>query len=63
MNALRHTCATRLAGDGATASEMMALLGHASLTTGFGAVRCLPRRLEAPAKYADPSKINLIGIS
>ncbi len=33
VDALRHTYATRLADDGATASEIMALLGHASLTT------------------------------
>jgi integrase/recombinase XerC len=33
VHALRHTYATRLADDGATASEIMALLGHASLTT------------------------------
>ncbi len=33
VHALRHAYATRLADDGATASEIMALLGHASLTT------------------------------
>lgn len=33
LHALRHTFATRLAEDGATASEIMALLGHASLAT------------------------------
>jgi integrase/recombinase XerC len=33
LHALRHTFATRLAEDGATASEIMVLLGHASLTT------------------------------
>jgi site-specific recombinase XerD len=33
VHAMRHTYATRLADDGATASEIMALLGHASLTT------------------------------
>lgn len=33
VHALRHTYATRLADDGATASEIMAPLGHASLTT------------------------------
>lgn len=33
VHALRHTYATRLADDGANASEIMALLGHASLTT------------------------------
>jgi integrase/recombinase XerD len=33
VHALRHTYATRLADDGATASEIMVLLGHASLAT------------------------------
>jgi integrase/recombinase XerC len=33
VHALRHTFATRLAEDGATAIEIMNLLGHASLTT------------------------------
>lgn len=33
VHALRHTYATRLADDGATASEIMNLLGHASITT------------------------------
>jgi integrase/recombinase XerC len=33
VHALRHTFATRLAEDGASASEIMRLLGHASLTT------------------------------
>lgn len=33
VHALRHTFATRLAEDGATASEIMHLLGHASLAT------------------------------
>jgi integrase/recombinase XerC len=33
LHALRHTFATRLAEDGASASEIMVLLGHASLAT------------------------------
>lgn len=33
LHALRHTFATRLAEDGASASEIMRLLGHASLST------------------------------
>lgn len=33
VHALRHTFATRLAQDGASAMEIMRLLGHASLTT------------------------------
>jgi integrase/recombinase XerC len=36
LHALRHTFASRLAEDGATASEIMRLLGHASLTTSQG---------------------------
>jgi integrase/recombinase XerC len=36
LHALRHTFATRLAEDGANASEIMRLLGHASLTTSQG---------------------------
>jgi len=36
LHALRHTFATRLAEDGANASEIMLLLGHASLTTSQG---------------------------
>jgi site-specific recombinase XerD len=39
VHALRHTYATRLADDGATASEIMVLLGHASLTTSRGRPR------------------------
>jgi site-specific recombinase XerD len=33
VHALRHTFATRLAGGGATATEIQALLGHESLNT------------------------------
>jgi integrase/recombinase XerC len=36
LHALRHTFATRLAQDGASASEIMRLLGHASLATTQG---------------------------
>jgi site-specific recombinase XerD len=36
LHALRHTFATRLAEDGANASEIMRLLGHASLATTQG---------------------------
>jgi site-specific recombinase XerD len=33
LHALRHTFATRLAEDGASAAEIMVLLGHANLAT------------------------------
>jgi integrase/recombinase XerC len=33
LHSLRHTFATRLAEDGASAVEIMRLLGHASLAT------------------------------
>jgi len=36
LHALRHTFATRLAQDGANASEIMRLMGHASLATSQG---------------------------
>ena len=36
VHALRHTFATRLAEDGATATEIQALLGHESLNTSQG---------------------------
>ena len=36
VHALRHTFATRLAEDGAGATEMQALLGHESLNTSQG---------------------------
>ena len=36
VHALRHTFATRLAEDGASATEIHALLGHESLNTSQG---------------------------
>jgi integrase/recombinase XerD len=36
VHALRHTYATRLAEDGASATEIQALLGHESLNTSQG---------------------------
>lgn len=36
VHALRHTFATRLAEDGASATEIPALLGHESLNTSQG---------------------------
>lgn len=43
LHALRHTFATRLAEDGATASEIMALLGHASLATSQNYIEATAR--------------------
>jgi integrase/recombinase XerD len=36
VHAVRHTFATRLAEDGASATEIQALLGHESLNTSQG---------------------------
>jgi site-specific recombinase XerD len=47
LHALRHTFATRLAEDGATASEIMALLGHASLATSQNYIEATARERRA----------------
>ena len=47
LQALRHTFATRLAEDGATASEIMALLGHASLATSQNYIEATGRERRA----------------
>jgi len=49
LHALRHTFATRLAEDGATASEIMALLGHASLATSQNYIEASGREQRAAA--------------
>jgi site-specific recombinase XerD len=49
LHALRHTFATRLAEDGATASEIMALLGHASLTTSQNYIEATGREQRSAA--------------
>ena len=49
LHALRHTFATRLAEDGATASEIMALLGHASLATSQNYIEATGREQRAAA--------------
>lgn len=49
VHALRHTFATTLVDQGATATEVMELLGHASLTTSQGYVRASARELRASA--------------
>ncbi|GDY28547.1 integrase [Gandjariella thermophila] len=47
LHALRHTFATRLAEDGASASEIMALLGHASLATTQNYIQVTAREQRA----------------
>ncbi|MBB5953453.1 site-specific recombinase XerD [Saccharothrix tamanrassetensis] len=47
LHALRHTFATRLAEDGASASEIMALLGHASLSTSQNYIEATARERRA----------------
>lgn len=47
LHALRHTFATRLAEDGASASEIMALLGHASLNTSQNYIEATARERRA----------------
>ncbi|MBA8924704.1 site-specific recombinase XerD [Kutzneria viridogrisea] len=49
LHALRHTFATRLAEDGASASEIMALLGHASLATSQNYIEATGREQRAAA--------------
>jgi site-specific recombinase XerD len=49
LHALRHTFATRLAEDGATATEIMRLLGHASLATSQNYIEATGREQRAAA--------------
>lgn len=51
VHAMRHTFATRLAEDGASAAEIMKLLGHASLNTSqlYIDATAVERRLSASA--------------
>lgn len=49
VHALRHTYATRLAEDGASASEIMALLGHVSITTSQSYIDATAREQRAAA--------------
>jgi len=51
VHAMRHTFATRLAEDGASATEIMKLLGHASLNTSqvYIDATAVERRLSASA--------------
>jgi integrase len=50
VHALRHTFATRLAEDGATASEIQRLLGHASLNTSQGYIDATASEQRAAAR-------------
>jgi integrase/recombinase XerC len=50
LHALRHTFATRLAEDGANASEIMRLLGHASLTTSQGYIEVTAQQQRAAVR-------------
>ena len=50
LHALRHTFATRLAEDGANASEIMRLLGHASLTTSQGYIEVTAEQQRAAVR-------------
>ena len=50
VHALRHTFATRLAEDGASAVEIMRLLGHASLTTSQNYIDATAREQRAAVR-------------
>jgi integrase/recombinase XerC len=49
LHALRHTFATRLAEDGANATEIMALLGHANLNTSQNYIEATGKERRAAA--------------
>lgn len=50
VHALRHTFATRLAEDGATATEIQRLLGHESLNTSQGYIDATAQEQRAAAR-------------
>jgi site-specific recombinase XerD len=50
VHVLRHTLATRLAEDGATATEIQRLLGHASLNTSQGYIDATASEQRAAAR-------------
>jgi site-specific recombinase XerD len=50
VHALRHTFATRLAEDGASATEIQRLLGHASLNTSQGYIDATAQEQRAAAR-------------
>ena len=49
-HALRHTFATRLAEDGADATEIQALLGHESLNTSQSYIEATANRTRQAAR-------------
>jgi integrase/recombinase XerD len=50
IHALRHTFATRLAEDGASPTEIQALLGHESLNTSQGYIDATASRTRQAAR-------------
>lgn len=56
VHALRHTFATRLAEDGASAVEIMRLLGHASLTTSQNYIDATAREQRAAIRASRTSQ-------
>jgi site-specific recombinase XerD len=56
VHALRHTFATRLAEDGASAVEIMRLLGHASLTTSQNYIDATAREQRAAIRASRTSR-------
>jgi site-specific recombinase XerD len=50
VHAMRHTFATPLAEDGATATEIQRLLGHASLATRQGCIDATAAEQRAAAR-------------
>jgi integrase/recombinase XerD len=55
VHALRHTFATRLAEDGASATEIQALLGHESLNTSQGYSDAPPTKPDRPPGPTGPT--------
>jgi integrase/recombinase XerC len=49
VHALRHTFATRLGENGASAIEIMELLGHGNLATSQGYIQASTREVRAAA--------------
>ena len=58
VHALRHTFATRLAEDGASATEIQHLLGHESLNTSQGYIDSTASEQRAPPGRTAPTKFS-----